>query len=271
MPPPPAGRADPCSTCGLCCRSYIVPVCGDDVWRISNRQRLAPEQFLIACPQQTPGADGFFLAPGGQAYGLALDKRGRFHPKRPCVFLVELAGGQSRCGVYDHRPVVCQAYPMSLRGTLVTQRADSLCPPGSWTEVEVARPAWRAAQQRQRMRFDVYHEVVAYWNARVAAAGAAFPAARFPLVEYLSYVLNVYARLAALDEGLGPEGLERLVAGWPTGLLPGAEVAAEYLPDGAPDWLAYLRRARRIIEPFYGVAPAAPPPVLVPAGAAMPV
>jgi hypothetical protein len=114
------------------------------------------------------------------------------------------------------------------------------------------------------MRFDVYHEVVAHWNAHVAAVGAAHPEARFSLVEYLSYLLNVYDRLTSLEDEGGPEGLERLLAGWPAGLRPGVDVAAEHLPPGAPAWLAYLRQVRRVVRQFYGAAPAAPAPVLLP-------
>ena len=52
---------NPCATCAQCCTSYIVSVCGYDVWRISTRQRLSPEQFLVAMPQDRRGKDGFLL------------------------------------------------------------------------------------------------------------------------------------------------------------------------------------------------------------------
>ena len=34
-----------CASCGICCRSHIIPLSGYDVWRISTRQHLSPEQF----------------------------------------------------------------------------------------------------------------------------------------------------------------------------------------------------------------------------------
>jgi hypothetical protein len=49
------------------------------------------------------------------------------------------------------------------------------------------------------MHFDIYYEVVARWNARVTAQP---PTAQFELPEYLSYLLNVYDRLAALDNDM---------------------------------------------------------------------
>src|SRR6476659_1979688 len=87
---PEAGA--PCATCAACCRSYLVPVCGQDVWRLSRSQRLAPEQFLVAWLQTEPGPDGFLLEPGGRPYGLGLGKRTRFAADQPCVFLMRLSG-----------------------------------------------------------------------------------------------------------------------------------------------------------------------------------
>ena len=129
--------SNPCATCGACCRSYIVPVCGQDIWRISHRQRLDPEHFLIPVPQPQPRSDGFRSQPGAWTYALMLDKQGRLKVDQSCVFLVHLVGGHDRCGIYDHRPVVCQAYPMVMAPRGVTLRDASLCPPESWPDEEL--------------------------------------------------------------------------------------------------------------------------------------
>lgn len=190
---------NPCATCGACCRSYIVPVCGYDVWLISTRQRLSPEEFLIAGPQDSPRPDGFRLDRGGPTYGLALDKRRPLRVTQPCVFLIQLGGGNDRCGIYDERPVVCRSYPMSMWKDVVSQREDALCPSGSWSEADVAVSSWRDALRELRVHFDIYYEVVARWNARMAAQA---PTAQFELPEYLSYLLNIYDRLAALGDDM---------------------------------------------------------------------
>lgn len=252
-----APPVDPCVTCGLCCRSYIVPLCSYDVWLISRRQRLAPESFVIAVPQPQLGPEGFQLDQEGPTYGLMLEKQGRLARRQPCVFLLQLAGGHSRCSVYDHRPVVCQAYPMGYQEAAVVQRSEVLCPPDAWPADEPGRPGWRMALQRQRMRFDLYYEIVARWNARAARAPAGL---QFAFHEYLSYLLNVQERLAGLDAACEPALLDRVTATW--GRLPDAppeateiRVAGDELP-----WVGYLARARAIIDSFY---PAIPPlPVL---------
>lgn len=238
------GRASPCGTCGACCRSYVVTLFGEDVWRLSTRLRLAPEQFVLAHPQAEPASDGFLLEPGGPPLGLALDKQGRFRDTQPCVFLLELGGGESRCGVYPDRPVVCQGYPMSFLAGRVSQRADALCPPGSWPDELVALGEWRAALQRLRMAWDVYAEVVARWNARVSAARLE---REFGFSEYLAYLMNVYDRLDRLNRRLGEATLGEVLEDWPMPPRP------EWRPEDLKDhqWWSYLGQARAVIDRFY--------------------
>ncbi|HMA35834.1 MAG TPA: YkgJ family cysteine cluster protein [Chloroflexia bacterium] len=244
---------NPCATCGACCRSYIVPVCGYDVWLISRRERLSPEDFLMACRQQQPGLDGFHLQHAGPGYGLALDKNGPFQIKQPCVFLVRLNDGHERCGIYDHRPVVCQGYPMAMWSGQVFQRSESLCPPGAWPLPAVLRPSWRTAIQRFYMYMDVYIAVVARWNAWVAA----HPAVEFPLPSYFNYLLNVYDRLDQLNTEVGDAALETIRAAWPTVPRPEEDLLTAYgRPEEVP-WLDYFLRAQAIIAGFYPQIPAA--------------
>jgi Fe-S-cluster containining protein len=231
-----------------------VPVTGYDVWRISSGQRLDPEQFLILFPQPPEKLESFRLTAGGMSYALALDKQGRFVPRSPCIFLMRLAGGHERCGIYDHRPSACRTYPMRMEGRQIVQRPDLLCPPNSWPPAAMARPSWREALQRQRMQYDIYHEVVTRWNTRVDAR----PATRFVAPEYYSYVLNVYARLAALDATVGPETLAAVEASWPHLGGPRADVAPLRAEIGPQPWIDYLEATRAIIDGFYPETPVQP-------------
>src|SRR5438477_10469891 len=170
---------NPCATCGACCRSYVVPVCGYDVWLISTHQRLSPEQFVVTYTENEGSLDGFRLEPEGNLFGMALDKQGKFTQHQSCIFLMHLGDGNDRCGIYEHRPITCREYPMALWSSTVFLRKDALCPPGSWPLREVVRPSWKLALQRFHMYFDVYREVLARWNARVVLAPA-FTHFRFP-------------------------------------------------------------------------------------------
>ena len=249
---------NPCATCGACCRSYGVQVYGYDLWRIYAGLRMSPENYVIAYPQSPPGPDGFRLAPDGPLRALILDKRGALKPASPCVFLLTLADGQTRCGIYPYRPAVCRTYPMGLWSGAVFQRKETLCPPDSWPLPTVFRPTWRTAIHAFFRHMDIYHEVVARWNARVAAAR---PGTEFALTTYFAYLLNVYERLAALDESWGETATAGLDETWPTRPRQALEPAA--LAAHAEDWpwLRYLLAARRIIDAFYPGIP--PQPLLV--------
>jgi Fe-S-cluster containining protein len=261
-----AAPHNPCATCGRCCRSYVVPVCGHDIWQICRAQRLSPASFLVAAPQPKPDPEGFRLERDGPTFYVVLDKRGRFTIKQRCVFLVTLAGGHERCGIYEHRPMVCRTYPMNLMASVVSPRPDLLCPPDSWPDEVIRRPTWRANLIRQRMRFDVYSVVVARWNARVAAAP---PDYVFPLPEYASYLLNVYDRLAALDEQLGAARLAEVEATWRRLALPADAPGQAADDDAPPAWLDYVARALRIVNGFYStIAPITTLPWLIPAATA---
>lgn len=251
---------NPCATCGACCRNYIVPVCGYDVWLISTRQRLSPEQFLVAFPQEEEAIDGFYLEAGAKPYGLALDKQGKFGRTQPCVFLMRLGEGNDRCGIYDERPTVCRAYPMAMWSSVVYQRKDSLCPPDSWPMPQVMKPHWRASLQRFHMQFDIYREVIARWNARVAL----MKGTRFILLEYFSYLMNMYDRLNALDAQLEEGERARAEAGWPTLPKPVMEGDEQRIQAGEMPWLDYLTRARQVIDSFYPDIPPQPLVVLDP-------
>jgi hypothetical protein len=141
---------------------------------------------------------------------------------------------------------------MTLRERAVAQRGDVLCPPGAWPPESLRRPGWRAALQRQRLHFDLYHEVVARWNARIMAGA---PGLHRPLREYLDYLLNVYDGLAGLAAATEPARLALVESSWGELPAPGDDGAVRVRGDGLP-WLGYLIAARRIIDRFY---PAVPP------------
>lgn len=249
--------ASPCAACGACCRAYIVPVCGHDVWRICRGQHLSPEQFLIPCPQEQPEGDGFRLEREGKTYALALDKQGRLVKTQPCVFLVDLPGGGGKCGIYADRPIVCQTYPMSLMQGVVFERTKTQCPPGSWSPHAPKDPVWRTRLQRLHLRYDVYAEVVARWNARVEldTTGAVLT-----FFEYFGYVLNVYDRLTALDSILGEDTVSAVEASWPG--IPRPDDPAE-LPLREPGpWLSYFKEVRRLLDQVFPRVPPLEPVTL---------
>jgi Fe-S-cluster containining protein len=172
-----------------------VPLCGDDVWRIVQAQRLAPATFVQREPEPQPSPEGFVLRPGGGTFALLLRYQYDRRNERPCIFLVRLRDGVGRCGIYPHRPHACQTYPMR-RGPdgAAAPRADMICPPGSWAGVREQVGPWAERLREQDVAWRRYAGVVAAWNAAVGRCPAN---AGFVLEEYLSYLVAAYDALAA--------------------------------------------------------------------------
>jgi hypothetical protein len=161
---------------------------------------------------------------------------------------MSLGEGETRCGVYTHRPSVCRAYPMAIWNLKVHQLPNALCPPGAWPEREVRRPAWVGVMQRLYMHFDVYNEVVARWNARLEKLP---PGSRFSLSDYFNYLLNVYERFDVLAGEVGEEELARIQGTWPTAPRPNIDYSEMHIRSGDLPWLDYLLRVRGVIDGFF--------------------
>jgi len=241
-----------CPCDGHCCRRYAVNVCGYDAWLISTRRRLRPEQFLVTYALPAPRSDGFHLAPDGPPLGLLLDKRGRKEQgplklSLPCVFLVTLTDGIERCGIYAERPIACRSYPMLVTDGEIRPRPDALCPLGCWRLDDETRATWGATLRHQSMQLTLYADVVEHWNARVAALELGAP---LSVLEYFSYLMNVYDRLDRLGRELGYDTMSRVTATWPMAY------PAPAATDPSLPWVNYRRRARAELHTFY--RPAAP-------------
>ena len=244
--------SNPCATCHIgCCHEYIVPLCGVDVWSVARAQKLPPEQFAVAYTLPEARPETFRLEKDGPMHGLALDKQGPFKLKRPCVFLVTLSGDFKRCGIYADRPLVCRAYPMvSRRGGGITFRDKALCPEGAWPGNEVLKGFWRTAVQKMEMAYDVYAEVIARWNSRVAATPG-----RATMTEFFSYLMSVYDLITAVDAELGEAHMVNVRETWRTAPKPEStpdEVRAEL--EGYV-WIHYLDRVAAIVSEFYPWVP----------------
>jgi Fe-S-cluster containining protein len=196
-PPVSAPPPSPCDRCDArCCRVYVVPLTGDDAWRLS-RATGVPLHRLVACaPQREPDGPGFLLAPGGPGHVLVLAAQA-CHPMAPCAFLRE-EGGIGRCGAYAARPRACRRFPAVRVGGGIAAREGTPCPPGAWSAAHLAGLSWRVALAREEREAALYGEVVADWNGRVNARGAT------TVLAWLDHLGETYAWLVRWRAALRP-------------------------------------------------------------------
>jgi Fe-S-cluster containining protein len=212
--------ASPCDACDArCCRAYVVPLTGDDAWRLT-RATGVPLHRLVACaPQREPDGPGFLLEPGGPLQQLVLAAQA-CHPMAPCAFL-RAEDGVGRCGVYAARPRACRRFPAVRAGGAVAAREGTPCPPGAWTAARMRGLSWRVALAREEREAALWGEVVADWNRRLRARGEAVSA-----LAWLDHLLETYAFLVRWRRSLRPaeRTLERLreEARYTLAALPGA-------------------------------------------------
>lgn len=107
-----------CHSCLHCCTDLVVLPTPFDVIRIVKGTGLEPEAFLeFVAPdeiQEVDDDDPTWLEcgekPGDDRYLMALKR----DPKLGCTFLDRRS---RRCGIYDHRPVICRLFPFKLQET----------------------------------------------------------------------------------------------------------------------------------------------------------
>jgi Fe-S-cluster containining protein len=189
--------ASPCDACDArCCRVYVVPLTGDDAFRLA-RATGVPLHRLVACaPQHEPEAPGFLLEPDGPVHQLVLAAQAG-HPIAPCAFLRE-EGGVGRCGAYAARPRACRRFPAVREGRSIGAREGTPCPPGAWRG-RMAALSWRVALAREEREAALWAEVVSDWNGRLRAR-----AAPKTVLAWLDHLAETYAFLVPWRAALRP-------------------------------------------------------------------
>lgn len=112
----------PCARCdGVCCRTYSVELTVFDIRRLMDGLGAKPETFCTTV-ESWPGR--CLIAPStieSSEVNFVL----RRTAAGACAFL---RGGSAGCGVYEHRPRACAAYPYRLDADLPVERERTPCP-----------------------------------------------------------------------------------------------------------------------------------------------
>jgi Fe-S-cluster containining protein len=175
------GNLAGCATCeGKCCRDYRVEVLVRDVRILAEGTALHPREFVWLRDGGTKM--GFHLQPGGN--GMELHLR-RHEPIGTCVFLMEMAPGVARCGVYANRPLVCRIFPATLEKGTVSVRTGAKCGPDAWNLATMDLCTYRRDLVVTKAAQAEHWQFMQAWNATIDADS------RTATVEELfDYVLN---------------------------------------------------------------------------------
>lgn len=154
-----------CADCGgKCCREYKVGVTVRDVRVLAEGTAMHPSDFIRLLDTDK---EGFRLRPGGPAKKLYLQ---RSSAGTGCVFLMEIASGRARCGVYAHRPLVCSTFPLSIQRGVVTPREETICDLDSWNLAAMDLPACRRELIRDQSAREEHRQIIRAWNELVDAS-----------------------------------------------------------------------------------------------------
>ncbi|MCB9732039.1 MAG: YkgJ family cysteine cluster protein [Deltaproteobacteria bacterium] len=203
--PEPAHRSG-CATCATsaCCVRLEPELTGFDIARLARARGLAADEIARLAPGHgdLAQADGVLLDGPDRVWLLQLRPADPRAPRaeRRCAFLLHLAPGVDRCGVYAHRPMLCRTFPteLTVAGVMVAT-PEAICPPNAW---DIARTDLAGARQvhlRAAIERELHRAALARWNAaaseREAAPRDAVIAAFFAWLERVT---------AALEAALAP-------------------------------------------------------------------
>jgi Fe-S-cluster containining protein len=160
-----------CHSCLHCCTDLVVLPTPFDVTRIVRGTGQEPETFLdFITPDDIDGVDDddpTWLEcgpePGDNRYLMALKR----DPKRGCTFLDRR---RRKCGIYEHRPVICRLFPFKLQETRegefrgFTLHQDVGCPRHKDGVVDTA-PLYKTYLEDTRHQED-YEDLVKVFNRR---------------------------------------------------------------------------------------------------------
>ena len=162
----------PCVSCHTdCCKEYVIFVNAHDVYRISERLRLAPENFL-----ELYGAKDYSLGIEVKEglVDLALKQK-----NGACMFLEENKD-TFRCTINDFKPGVCKSYPFEMKNGKLSQMNNIMCPV-DWDLVEFEK-MMVTHLKKDESEWKFYDNLVREWNTKHGA--------KKPLSEFLKFMLD---------------------------------------------------------------------------------
>lgn len=165
--PEPRSRSG-CATCttARCCVVFDPELTGADLHRLVRGRGLDPADIAELRPVRVDqaGPDAILLAPS-LGYELRLRTKAWDPNDRRCTFLVSLGPEVHRCGVYQHRPIVCRTFPTELTSLgVMVGNPEQICPPNAWSAARADLPGLRLLHAHAERERTLHRAFVARWN-----------------------------------------------------------------------------------------------------------
>lgn len=164
-----------CATCptSRCCIVFDPELTAADLHRLVRGLGLDPADVAELAPIHAEQAEGtgFVFDDQGGTWELRLRRtshafrHGANGGRRRCGFLLSLGPGLNRCGVYEHRPMVCRTFPSDFTtlGVMVGN-PPAVCPPNAWSQARADLVGLHALHLRARAELALHRGFVAAWN-----------------------------------------------------------------------------------------------------------
>ena len=162
----------PCDSCDTnCCKEYAIFVNAHDIYRLSTKLDMAPENFL-----QVYGAKDFDLGIDVDEGLLDLALRQK---DDQCIFLEE-SRDVFRCTVHDIKPSVCKSYPFQLKNGRLIQMDSKMCPVDWNTDEFETMMTTHLKKDADEWKF--YDNLVLQWNSKRLK--------KRPLSDFLEFLMD---------------------------------------------------------------------------------
>jgi len=151
----------PCERCDArCCRSYIVPINGADLGRLSGHLGASPEEWCVLEPLSKDIEEYNYFSvrlTGLDRYVVCLKRE-----NGACLFH-RRSSPHAACGIHPARPGMCRSYPITFCSGTAEHTDGCICPE-RWRLDAAGETAFSDLYVRYNADFADYKELTDLWE-----------------------------------------------------------------------------------------------------------
>lgn len=154
-------KSIPCERCDArCCRTYIVPLNGADILRLSKSLETSITDWCSLEPISEPIEEYSYFSirlTGDERYVACLKRE-----NDSCMFL-QRSNLRTACGIHEARPGMCRSYPITFSSGKAEHTDGCICPE-RWLLDSADEALFSDLYIRYNADFADYKELTDLWN-----------------------------------------------------------------------------------------------------------